>query len=68
MQIYLLKNIQVVNEGKIVVPMFYLKRKNRKMAPAITFGVWCNRNWWQGKYLLPGVIDDQVHFREPGYP
>ena len=20
----------------------------------------------QGKYLLPGVIDDQVHFREPG--
>ena len=19
-----------------------------------------------GKYLLPGVIDDQVHFREPG--
>jgi len=20
----------------------------------------------EGKYLLPGVIDDQVHFREPG--
>lgn len=22
----------------------------------------------QGKYLLPGMIDDQVHFREPGMP
>jgi dihydroorotase len=21
----------------------------------------------QGKYLLPGIIDDQVHFREPGF-
>ncbi|HEP8556355.1 TPA: dihydroorotase [Pseudomonas aeruginosa] len=21
-----------------------------------------------GRYLLPGMIDDQVHFREPGYP
>ena len=20
----------------------------------------------EGKYVLPGVIDDQVHFREPG--
>ncbi len=20
----------------------------------------------QGKYLIPGIIDDQVHFREPG--
>ena len=20
----------------------------------------------EGKYLIPGVIDDQVHFREPG--
>ncbi len=22
----------------------------------------------QGAYLLPGMIDDQVHFREPGAP
>ena len=22
----------------------------------------------QGKYLMPGMIDDQVHFREPGMP
>jgi len=22
----------------------------------------------EGLYLLPGLIDDQVHFREPGYP
>ena len=20
----------------------------------------------EGKYLMPGIIDDQVHFREPG--
>ena len=22
----------------------------------------------RGKYLIPGVIDDQVHFRDPGFP
>ena len=22
----------------------------------------------EGRYVLPGVIDDQVHFREPGFP
>lgn len=22
----------------------------------------------EGKYLIPGVIDDQVHFRDPGFP
>ena len=22
----------------------------------------------EGKYLAPGIIDDQVHFRDPGYP
>ena len=21
-----------------------------------------------GRWLLPGMIDDQVHFREPGFP
>ena len=22
----------------------------------------------EGSLILPGIIDDQVHFREPGYP
>jgi dihydroorotase len=67
MQIYLLKNIQVVNEGKIVVSDVLLKNgRIEKMAPAITLEPDVIEIDGSGKYLLPGVIDDQVHFREPG--
>ncbi len=67
MQIYLLKNIQVVNEGKIVVSDVLLKNgRIEKMAPAITLESDVIEIDGSGKYLLPGVIDDQVHFREPG--
>jgi len=67
MQKYLFKNIQVVNEGKI------------KTADVLTNGNYIERIDnnitakgniaeidGEGKHLFPGVIDDQVHFREPG--
>src|SRR4029079_6113658 len=68
MQIYLIKNIQVVNEGQIK-SMDVLIRNGRieSMQPQITQidtdHVEING---EGKHLLPGAIDDQVHFREPG--
>src|SRR5215217_2677345 len=68
MQMYLIKNIQVVNEGRVQA-MDVLVKDGRieKMSQQITAvnGGFVEING-EGKYLFPGVIDDQVHFREPG--
>jgi dihydroorotase len=65
MQIYLIKNIQVVNEGKIKAADVLIKNgRIEKIAPQLSAtAIEING---EGKYLLPGAIDDQVHFREPG--
>ncbi len=67
MQKYLFKNIQVVNEGKIQ-SLDVLTNGDRieKIAPAIDTPSRVTEINGEGKYLFPGVIDDQVHFREPG--
>jgi len=68
MQTYLIKNAKIVNEGKIlkgdvliqddriaeVSESISVKSANTKVIDA------------DGCYLVPGMIDDQVHFREPG--
>jgi dihydroorotase len=62
----LIKNISLVNEGKIHVSDVFMNNGRieridpqiNKMASLEVDGT--------GKYLLPGIIDDQVHFREPG--
>ena len=68
MQIYLIKNIQVVNEGRIQTADVLIKNgRIEKMSPQITqIGTDVKEINGEGKYLLPGAIDDQVHFREPG--
>jgi dihydroorotase len=68
MQNYLIKNVQVVNEGRITVADVLLKnRRIEKMSPQITqMDTDAKEINGEGKYLLPGCIDDQVHFREPG--
>lgn len=67
MQKYLFKNIQVVNEGKIQT-FDLLTNGNRieKIAGAIETKYKVSEINGEGKHLFPGVIDDQVHFREPG--
>jgi len=67
MQNYLLKNISIVNEDKIELKTIYLK-KGRIERIDNSFNVKENvlEINGEGKHLLPGVIDDQVHFREPG--
>ncbi|MFT3703375.1 MAG: dihydroorotase [Agriterribacter sp.] len=67
MQNYLLKNVQVVNENRISVADVLLKqgridRIDTNIQPDTT----AKEINGEGKYLLPGAIDDQVHFREPG--
>jgi len=65
MQKYLIKDIQVVNEGQIRnADVLITNGRIEKIGPQINTD--CKEINGEGKYLLPGCIDDQVHFREPG--
>ncbi|MEC3906622.1 dihydroorotase [Tamlana sp. 2201CG12-4] len=64
----LIKNAKIVNEGAIIngdilIEGEYIKQIGEsisaKSADVNVFDA-------EGKYVLPGAIDDQVHFREPG--
>ncbi|WP_276485251.1 dihydroorotase [Paraflavitalea pollutisoli] len=67
MQNYLIKNITVVNEGQSSVNDVLIKdgRIEKIGASIQPTGAVTEING-EGKHLLPGAIDDQVHFREPG--
>ena len=68
MQNYLIKNVQVVNEGRIIIADVLIKNHRiEKIGEFITqTDAGIKEINGEGKYLLPGAIDDQVHFREPG--
>jgi dihydroorotase len=67
MQKYLFKDIQVVNEGKIQsLDVLVNGERIERMAPVIDAKGNITEINGSGKHLFPGVIDDQVHFREPG--
>jgi dihydroorotase len=65
---YLLKNGTIVNEGKQFVADFLIKDGRITNALIqLSTDFYCNRrNQFRRKIMLPGCIDDQVHFREPG--
>lgn len=66
MEGYIIRSARVVNEGAIQeLDVLIMDGRIKKIAPFIedeSFEVIDAK----GKYLLPGCIDDQVHFREPG--
>lgn len=67
MQKYVIRNIQIVNEGRIQTADILIEGERiEKIAPNISVKGKVEEINGEGKYLLPGVIDDQVHFREPG--
>lgn len=67
MQKYLFKNILVVNEGKIkALDVLTNGERIEKIAGVIETKYKVTEINGDGKHLFPGVIDDQVHFREPG--
>ena len=67
MQNYLLKHISVVNEKNISEKDVYIKNgRIEQIGNNIEPKEKVIEINGEGKYLLPGVIDDQVHFREPG--
>jgi len=66
---YFIKNASIVNEGAIfrgdvlikdgIIEKIFEQDSHDQVANTLTIDA-------EGKYLLPGVIDDQVHFRDPG--
>lgn len=68
MNSWLLRDVQVVNEGR-VIPADVLVRDGfieRVATEVIGNAKGVKEFDAKGKHLLPGAIDDQVHFREPG--
>ena len=68
MQNYLIRNIQVVNEGTVNTRDVWIRHGRIEQISATPISKKDNHIEidGSGKYLLPGCIDDQVHFREPG--
>ncbi len=63
-----IKNAKMVNEGSIQeVDLGIAKGRIEKIASSITESAKDEINA-DGAFVAPGVIDDQVHFREPGFP
>ncbi len=66
MKTYLIKQATIVNEGKQMVADVLIKNQRiEKIAATINDANAIEINA-EGMYLMPGAIDDQVHFREPG--
>ena len=66
-----IKDARVINEGKILRDTSILIRngiieKIFRDAVPVNILSQCEVIEADGKFLLPGVIDDQVHFRDPG--
>ena len=64
----LIKNAKIVNEGTIITGDVYIEGNyiveiadqiSAKSSETRVIDA-------EGQFLLPGIIDDQVHFREPG--
>ncbi|NDH68686.1 MAG: dihydroorotase, partial [Gammaproteobacteria bacterium] len=64
---YLIKNTSIVNEGKTIHGDVLIKKgRIEKIASKINVKEAVTEINGESQFLLPGVIDDQVHFREPG--
>lgn len=62
----LIVNAQLVNEGQIIEGDIYIDQGRIEAMGQFTARHADQIIDAQGRYLLPGMIDDQVHFREPG--
>jgi dihydroorotase len=65
-QKYLIKNIQIVNEGTIKAADVLIAGERVERIDFDIMDSGAEVIDGDGKFLLPGAIDDQVHFREPG--
>ena len=64
---YLIKDIRIVNESQIFEGDVFLRNgRIEKIGNSLSPQENTTEINGAGKFLLPGAIDDQVHFREPG--
>lgn len=64
---YLIVNANIVNEGQVTSSDVLIKNgRIEKIAPSINSDPSTKLIDAEGSFLIPGAIDDQVHFREPG--
>jgi len=68
MNTILIKNAKIVNEGTIfegdvLIENEFIVEIAESISPKLSS---CKIIDAEGSYLIPGAIDDQVHFREPG--
>ncbi len=68
MNTFLIKNARIVNEGNIfegdvLIENELISQIGESISPKSSNCIIIDA---EGSFLLPGVIDDQVHFREPG--
>nr|WP_320117218.1 dihydroorotase [uncultured Marinifilum sp.] len=71
MSTYLIKNALIINEGKKFAGSILVKDQliaDIYTTPPEVTDANCKIIDAGGKLLIPGVIDDQVHFRDPGMP
>ena len=66
MQNYLIRNISIVNEGSIKQGDVLIRDGRIEKIGTTLSDAHAQEVNGEGKHLFPGVIDDQVHFREPG--
>jgi dihydroorotase len=63
----LIRNARLVNRGRIIEADLLIRQgRIEKIAPSISVQHAEPELDAQGRHVLPGIIDDQVHFREPG--
>ena len=64
----LIKNGKIINEGKIYQSDIYIEDEIiKEISPSISLKLSDTLTIDAGgNYVIPGLIDDQVHFREPG--
>ena len=68
MNTVLIKNAKIVNEGiifegDVLIENEFIVEIAESISPKSSS---CKIIDAEGSYLIPGAIDDQVHFREPG--
>ena len=67
MSTLIIRDVSVVNEGKIFTADVSIENKKiSKISNSKIQGTFDQEINGKGMHLLPGMIDDQVHFREPG--
>jgi len=63
---YLIKGGRLINEGRIIATDILIKNGRIEKIGNGLEAAGAKEINAEGKYVMPGIIDDQVHFREPG--